>query len=71
MRKTRRRKRRRELPHSKTALRLGMGLSSPPRRGSQRKARICEVHPAVPDGLDEILFNVSNENLFFERKKPS
>ena len=68
---TRRRKRRRALMHSKTELRRGTPLKGPPKSSSRRKASICEIYPAIPDGLDEILFDVSNESLFSDRKKPS
>ncbi len=71
MMSTRRRKRRRVLMHSKTELRRGTPLKGPPKRSSRRKASIYEIYPAIPDGLDEILFDVSNESLFSDRKKPS
>ena len=51
-----------EKPFSKTRLRLNKdphGIDSEP-----RKARIEEMFPEMPPGLDDILFDVSAEPLF-------
>lgn len=65
------RKRRGGVTHSKTALRRGIPLKSLAKRSAKQKGRICEIYPAVPDDLDKILFDVSNDSLFPDREKPS
>jgi hypothetical protein len=71
MARPRRRKSPRALLYSKTELRRGITLKPLPQGRHQHKARICEIYPALPEGVDEILFDISNELVFPPRKKPS